>query len=56
MSLDKSFPLVRFLNVETCKGFEKHSSKEVLFNIDPIMNIKEMSLQNNIELSVYHHL
>lgn len=52
----QSYHLVRPLNVETCKGFEKCSSKMVLFNIDPLKNVKEMSLQNNVQLSVDLHL
>lgn len=49
MLSDKSHHLVRLLKVETCKGFEKHSSKNVFFNIGPIMNIREMFLQNSIK-------
>ena len=38
------------------KALKNIPQEEVLFSNDPVMNIKEMSLQNNVQLSVYLHL
>lgn len=38
------------------KALKNIPQEEVLFSNDPLMNIKEMSLQNNVQLSVYLHL
>ena len=53
---NKSSPLVRPLNVDLPKFHEAFLRKKVWFNIDPPMNMKEMSFQNYTELSVYFHL
>ena len=38
------------------KALKNIPREEVLFSNDPLMNIKAMSLQNNVQLSVYLHL